>query len=502
MDAYIDDYYYRIHVTPLNYALGNISSTQSFAAFVWNAWFQPRTLTAVDPGAEGINLTGQPPAPLLFGALAEKIWLISVTPDGSPVLDTRIVWEFSHGEAPAMRVTANRIVAWGWIPNWENGIVERLEWATDILQSESMVEQRRALRTVPRRAFEADFIVAERERQMLDLMLFDWGARIWVIPIWPQIQLLHDGAWAGETRIECITEDIEFHIGGLIVLRGATAREVEVLEVAEVLPDGIILKRAIERDWPPATRLYPARTARLSSEPTLTRESDRIMTLSAVFNVLDASMFDAAAPDALYRGHPLLDQRPDETETLTRSFARLSALLDSGLSTPRLSDIGERAMPMSAWRWLGLGRAEEARMRRLLYFLAGRQGALWLPTHADDLTVIDIAAGSSAALDVAWCGYTRFGAAHPGRRDIRVELRDGAILLRRITAATELTAEIERLAVDQPWGQTFSPDDVVRVCFMTLCRMDSDGVAFDHVTDSVGVAQTELIFRGVRDDEF
>jgi hypothetical protein len=77
-------------------------------------------------------------------------------------------------------------------------------------------------------------------------------------------------------------------------------------------------------------------------------------------------------------------------------------------------------------------------------------------------------------------------------------------LHRRITGASELDLDtgVERLAVDAPWGVTVDPVDVTRICWMTLCRMDSDTVELRHITDSEGVAQTELIFRGVRDDEF
>ncbi|MDR3322651.1 MAG: hypothetical protein LBS89_00395 [Zoogloeaceae bacterium] len=394
LPCYAGDYYYRLHVLPQTVALGNISSTQSFAARVWNAWFVPRTLTALNGADNGIVVSGQPAPPLLFQPLEEKIYQIAATPDGTPVLDTRLTWTFDDGEAPGLRVTANRIIAWGWPPAWDDGVVERLEWATDILQSESLVEQRRALRLTPRRAFEADFVADGRERQMLDLMLFDWGARVWVLPLWAQAQTLADGTWAGETRIECATACREFHPGGLIVLKGATARDTEVLEVAAVDAGGVTLKRPVEREWPVGTRLFPACSAQLSSEPALARLSDAVMTLSAGFVVLDVSDASSTPPALTYRARPVFAARPDETETLTRSFARLLALLDSGLSTPRQTDIGEQAMPLLTYRWIGLGLEKEAELREMLYWLKGRQGAMWIPSHADDLTPVDVASAS------------------------------------------------------------------------------------------------------------
>ncbi|MCF3955424.1 hypothetical protein L2D71_32655, partial [Pseudomonas aeruginosa] len=73
----------------------------------------------------------------------------------------------------------NRIIAWTFAPDWGDSIVERLSASTNILQSESAVTQRRAMRLAPRREFEANMYAVDRERQLLDMTLFGWGARIW-----------------------------------------------------------------------------------------------------------------------------------------------------------------------------------------------------------------------------------------------------------------------------------------------------------------------------------
>jgi hypothetical protein len=43
-------------------------------------------------------------------------------------------------------------------PNWKSGITERLEWQTDVMISETGAEQRRPVRTYPRRSIEASFL--------------------------------------------------------------------------------------------------------------------------------------------------------------------------------------------------------------------------------------------------------------------------------------------------------------------------------------------------------
>jgi hypothetical protein len=496
------DWYHRIHIRPQHIDMGNIASTQTVPLLVWNAWFQPRTLEEITGLAEGIELTGQPDPPQTYPALGEKTYHLSVTPEGQTVLDIRIVFQFDS-ETPGVRVTANRIVTWGFPPNWSDSIIERLTWATDIMESESRVEQRRALRPAPRREFEAEFLVAGRARQFLDLALFSWGARVWVIPVWPEVQRLQYGAWAGETALACQTGDLEFHPGGLALLTHGDPMNTEVMEIAEVDNGELTFRRGIDRDWPPGAYLYPARTARLIGEPSMRRETGNLTTFEAAFAVLEPSDVTPAPPEAAYRGRPLLDTRPDETETLTHEYARLLETLDSGLAAAaQVTDVGERALPVLAWRAFAANRRERAEMRALLYWLAGRHAALWVPAHADDLTVVDTIAANSTAIDVAWCGVTRFAQARNGRRDIRIELRGGGIFYRRITAAAEISAGIERLSIDAALGIAAAPADIIRVSWLSLMRGSSDTLEIEHITDSNGPARVEIIFRGVRDDEF
>ena len=501
LSAHLDDWYYRIHLAPRQLDLGNVVSTQTTAVRVWNAWPAPRLLSTIDGVAEGVVITGQPAPPLLFPGLIEREYQVSITPDGAPVLDTTLAWEFDNGEAPGLRITANRVIAWSFVPDWESGITERLIWATDVLQSESLVEQRRSLRIAPRREFEAPIIAEGRERQYLDLALFGWGSRTWALPVWHEIQMLAVDLPAGSMSIPCATVDLEFHVGGLALLRTESAFATEVVEIDSVGPTGLALKRATQSAWPAGARLYPARSAQLREAPTLTRRTDRLMTFEVTFRVLDPSDVPPAAPVTLYRGRPVLEARPDESEELTAQYARMLSELDSGMAAPLRTDIGARALPVMSQRWLGLGRTERAAYRALLYYLRGRQRAVWVPTHADDLTLIDAVGATTTTLDIAHIGYTRFGQARAGRRDLRIELVDGAVLHRRITGSTELSTEVERLSIDAALGRAIAPTDIGRISWLVLCRLDSDTVELHHLTDSEGAAQSALVFRGVRDDE-
>ncbi|WP_435610234.1 hypothetical protein [Pseudomonas knackmussii] len=500
--SYSDDFYHRVHISPKQIDLGNVVSVQVTPVFVWNAFLEPRTLQAIAGNDAGLEVGGQAAAPLLFAALQERIWQLSVTPDGQPVLDAKVSWSFDDGSAAAVRVTANRIVAWSFAPDWGDSITERLSALTGILQSDSGVEQRRALRLAPRREFEAQMYAEDRERQLLDLSLFGWSGRIWALPIWPDIQLLAQPVLAGSARIACSTTYLDFVEGGLAMLRGESAFDYEVVQIESIDADGLDLVREVQRDWQPGSRLYPVRTAQLMEQPSLTRLTDRAQGAQVHFQIMEPCDWPALMPAATYLGWPVLEQRPDETEDLTSTVERLLSSLDSGVGLPLTTDLADRAFPVTGYRWVDMGRTARAAWRSLVYALRGRQVAMWIPTHADDLTLVDQVSDLGTTMDIANIGYTRFGQGQPGRRDIRIELLDGTVFYRRITGSTELGSDTERLSISSNLGRPVAPAQVARICWMTLSRSNSDVFEIEHITDSEGPATGALTFRGVRDDEF
>lgn len=503
MRCFQHDYYYRIHVAPQVLDLGNVVSTQTQPVYVWNAHLEPKTLTAITGLDEGLELRDQPEPPLLFQPLQERVYQLTVTTEGSPVLDIGLVWQFSHGELPGLHVTARRIIAWSFIPNWRDGVSEQLEWLTDILASETLAEQRRALRTSPRRQLSAPVLVEGTQRQHFDMALFGWGNRIWALPIWPDIQIIRVTVPTGAVRIACETKHLDFFEGGLAMLQSLEGDVYEVVEVDTLDAAGLNLKRETQQAWPAGTRLYPARPALLTSQPDVRRLTDTAMKAEVEFLIQEANDWPALSVEELpqYRGWPVLEERPDESKDLTHTLERLTTTLDSRTAKPLVTDIGRQPMPVMKWRWLELGRAERARFRSLLYTLNGRQRPVWVPTHADDLTLAAIVVDTGLSLDVVNIGYSRFALNAVGRQHIRIQLRNGQIFYRKITTASELSPTLERLSIDQPLGVQIAPEDVYRICWLVLARSQSDSIEIHHLTDSEGVASANLTFRGVRDDE-
>lgn len=496
--SYSDDFYHRVHIRPRVLALGNMVSTQVQVIEVWNAWLFPISLSSIDGVEDGMSLAGPAVFPLTFNALQLITWDASVTPDGPSVIDAIVTWNFADVPDAELHITGIRIVAWTLVPDWTDGIKERLAWATEILSSDRRDEQRRALRLSPRRSFDVKLFAEDRERTLFDLMMHGWGARVWAMPIWPDIQRITTPVALGAASIVCTTAGCDFRVGGLALLRGESAFLAEVVEIQTVLVGSLTLVRPTQNAWPAGTRLYPARTARFEEQPRARRLTDRAVAVDATFILAEASDWPAAALPA-YRGFPVFDARPDETEELSGTFERMLLELDNASSIPVVLDAGDAAFATQAHRWVLDGVTQRGDFRSLLYTLRGRQVAVWVPTHSDDVRLTATVGSAALTATIENIGYARFGLGQLGRRDIRIELYSGTVLYRRITNAAGVDASSEQLSIDTALGVTVTPGDVRRISFMMLARSDSDVTEIQHVTDVQGVATSRKIFVGVPD---
>ncbi|PZR56652.1 MAG: hypothetical protein DI537_54305, partial [Stutzerimonas stutzeri] len=234
----------------------------------------------------------------------------------------------------------------------------------------------------------------------------------------------------------------------------------------------------------------------------LSKLTDRLIEASVQFLVVEECDWPEWLPTTLYRGRPVWDRRPDDSENLTHSAQRLRSTLDSGMAIPLITDTAQRALQMLGQRHLDLGREARALVRSFIYGMHGRQKVVWVPSHMDDLTLTATASAVATTLDVANIGYTRFSNGKPGRRDIRIELWNGTVLMRRITGSIELDGQTERLAINAALGIDVQPGDVARISWMNLCRFEADAQRIEHMTDSKGVAAWSPVFKEERDDEF
>lgn len=500
--SYADDWYDRIHVIPDSIALGNLVQAQQRMAYVWNAWrTQSLTLDALDEVAtDGMTITGEGALPLVFAPMQMRAWTIAVDTAGPAAIDATLTWVFASGEQPSMTVTGQRLAAWVFMPDWSGGIVETMEWLTDVQTAWQGAEYREPVRDAPRRSWEFQLILAGAERQLAEGMLFAWRARNWALPVWPDQSQLAASLAAGSTSIPLDTANLDYAIGDVAMLwRSPT--QYELAEVSAIAADTLTLARATTQDWAAGTLVYPCRVARLTDTPTLTRKSSDVVTSQVRFEAAEPCDWPAAAPAATYLGYPVLEDRNEESDDPTADYDRTIDTLDNTIGLPEVTDRTGLAFPTQSQAWLLQGRAARGAHRSLLYWLQGRAEALWLPSWSDDLTLAKLAGSSDTTITVVFAGVALYLAGDDARKHVRMELVDGTVFYRAVASAVDLGDGTEQLAIDSGLGQTVEPTQVRQISWLALSRLAGDSVQIQHDTDSEGVAHCAANFVAVPAEE-
>lgn len=497
------DFYFCIQILPSAFDMGNLVTSQNRQVTVWNAWpNRAVTLDSVETqNADGINLSAPGALPMTFNPLQQRVWQLSVTPDGPPVIDAVIMWIFTDGIEPGtVKITGNRITAWMVPPDWATSVTETLSWMTDVQQSYNGSQTRLVCREAPRREWEFSAIAHERERQILEAALYDWTARRWALPVWTDVTWLAVDLDAGITTVPVNTVGLDYVVGGLAMLWSAAWR-FELVEVLDVAAGAIVLKNATSKAWAKGDRLYPCRTAMLTDAPSLPRSTSNLVTTQVRFMAAEPCDWPAIAPTANYLGYPVLETRPDESQAIAAAHGRQMTTVDNDTGIPIIDDPTGLAWPTQAFNWLLSGRAARATHRSLLYWLQGRASALWLPSWTDDIELAQDILDTATVLTIAWIGYVRFLHQREGRRHIRIELKDGAVFYRRITASSEVDENNEALLIDSALGRSITRRQVRQISWMMLATLNADKVDIAHVHDSIGVATSTATFVGVPREE-
>ncbi|STZ08605.1 Uncharacterised protein [Moraxella caprae] len=496
--SFVDDFYHRIHIDNLQADLGVVASKQVINFALWNAYFEPLDLKRIDGLTAGVYFDNHDLPPLVFQALEERSWQLHILPDGDAQLNLDLAWRFvgkvsQNAYQVASKLSGQRVIGFAWLIDWDKGVNESLAWHTDILQSQTGFEQRRSLRLAPRQTLDVNLLLHGQERTLFDLAMTAWASKNFVVPVWFYQAYLTTKINSQSRIILCDTTQIPYgNFQYIMLIKDAFSYEVG--EVGAVNDDQIILKRPLQHAWERGTQIFPALSAQLNGLPRLTKHSSQVMRTAVSLQAVDGvNLPDPVKPDT-FRGYPVLSIAPNEVDNLTHSYERLQQQLDNLSGRPLFVDSANASFSLFQYRWFLVGSEQHATFYAWLNLLNGRQKAVWLPTFSDDLQLIKAISGTR--LEVANCGYTKFGQGQNGRQFVQIELHNGERFYRKIVLSEEL-GTVERLTLDEPFLNSISPHLVKRISFMSLCRLNSDTVNIVHHNDIQGLSTAEITFRGI-----
>ncbi len=386
-----------------------------------------------------------------------------------------------------MGFTAATLPIWPVTPDWSEGVQETLSWSTEVLRAAATaVSVHTGLRLGPRRTLSFRILAGAQEKRVAAMLLAGHSGQ-WLLPVWPDVQCLPAAVAAGDMGIACDTAGRDFIAGGRALLY-TDVTTWEAVDVADVTATHLQLAAPVASAAAPGARLYPLRLAHLQGDAEETHMSDDVSRRTLTFNIREASEWPALAASTLYLGHPVLAVRPDESTDPASTLERLLKSVDYGSAQPFVHDISKLALRTQQSHWKLFGRDEHTWFRSLLYTLAGRANPAWVPSWSADLLPVGTVPAAGKALRVEWAGYTLYGFGRSNRRNLRIELQDGTVIYRGVTAAVA-AGSTETLTLSEAIATAPTPASAIRlISFMALCTLASDDIELQHITDADGVA--------------
>jgi hypothetical protein len=389
------------------------------------------------------------------------------------------------------------LLVWTITPDWSQDLTETLEWLTSILASPIGAEQRFSVRETPRRSFEMTFKPHGPIRTLFDLFMERAGGVDIYLPLWHDSNKLTVAANIGGSSLNVASlAYTEFKNCPAIFIQGANPFTYELTEYFSETGNTITTNVVLENDWPVGTRIFPAMKVHIEGAVTATRKADEAFQVRVKFSSHVPNPMTDTIALTIINDQPVLEREPNDVSDLTVEYSRLLSELDNQSGLKRRKDLNEWGVTVQQFTFLLKKRADHSWVRSLFYQLEGRKKPLFIPTFFNDLEPTEPL--DTATITVKRCGYTDFAGPFRGRQMIRIHLRDGTSVYRKILSSAIIgDGSLEAITVDAAFVPIIPIAAIHRISFMAVGRLDSDSIEIVHHTDTHGASTCTTNFRTI-----
>jgi hypothetical protein len=253
-----------IHVIPRVKDVGGVVTQVSFQVEVWNAdEISHRGNSVGVTGSDGVTIGSGPTLPTFWPPFSSYFTTIVVSPEGDPVIDSLVTWVFPGFTGTDTHVLGVRLTVYPLPHNWAVELKETFGHLTTVTQAKNGNEQRRSLRTVPRRVLDlAGLASSSQEAAYMLAKLLNEGRLLFTVPYWPDASHPTADIASGATSIAIDTTTRIYEAGDLAVLWKDTMTW-EAVKILSVSPSALVLQSPTAAAWPKGTTtvapLLPAR---------------------------------------------------------------------------------------------------------------------------------------------------------------------------------------------------------------------------------------------------
>lgn len=388
---------------------------------------------------------------------------------------------------------------WPYHPDWSQGYEVRRAFLTDIARSRSNMEQRRALRDVPRfSAYYSAVVSGDDQRE----------ARQWLntrqnmpaaVPDFSRHALTTGSASIGGTAITIASPPAWIAANRLIVLCSDVA--MELVQVDEVSGSTVNLIGALDNNWPSGSVVRPVIHGLLSGDVRASRyrRGASAITVDVLAYPGGEPPEDEGAASDTFNGYEVFTAEPNWSGAPVLDYLWPVEEVDFGIGrTAQFRPIA-RPQQLDDAEFAGLSPSAVQAIEQFFLRHKGRRNAFYRPTTEKDFTLAATAStgsgfflhpGTSLADDMGAINFTTYPAA------IEVVMVNGTRIRRLVTGITSSGGN-SRVDVNANWPTNLTASNVARISWMPLVRFGSDELVTRWQTPIA--ATIRAAFQGVRE---
>jgi hypothetical protein len=477
---FFTDFYYRIWVVPLILEAQNPSYGVPIPFVIWNAYPTPATNTFT--ALSGSNIAG---LDLTFDvgdtwrALEEKSVGVIVTPAAPLSIEALLNFEFTFGTG-LLDFRANISNFISEIP--ETPVVETWEWATDIMRGYNGLEQRVALRGVPRRSINAKWQIRSEDHRLdrFRLLFRSLAGRL-LVPYWQYATQLTAPTAIGDSELffdPALTDTRETEF---VLLVDPSNYQATLGRVETLTGTGALLAQPAVGVLPAGMFLVPTSFCRVPDGSSLAMRSITGSYQLTALEMVSRTAFTRPGSTAsieTFDGFDVLNVRPLAGGDVPESFDQEVEVFDNVTGVPTTDSAWPRPYITGRRRFNVERPADLDFWRDFLFRARGQQNPFLLSTFLKDLPLVQNPDLDASTIIVSGTEYGGLYFVSDTYKRFRIELTSGAVIYRKAQSV-----------VNDPLGQvvsftepfaTIEETQIRKISFLLLVRLAEDRVTLTH----------------------
>lgn len=506
-NTYFNDYYLRIHLSPINADFGVMLVTTKKSITIFNSFLTSVKITnvtiiGIDEVADGLTSTGLEGLPITLPALTnatlnitadidlgnktfDGIYQLTIDildTDGTTVLDTVIV---------DIDTSGIRSATFQFSPFKK--MRHMLKFKTRLSESWDD-EQRASLISAPYEDVEYEYRINKADANAVLLMERTTAGLPTGVPIWADC--IRIGVLAkASTEIDVAIKGNSFEAGKeILIWESDDLAEIIKIDTLNYDLGKIILENETNIDFTNAF-ILPVRLGYANAGRVVQNYSDSLMKVKVKFSITDVHP-DLVNDDKLvyHKSRPLITQQNFQSKSREAFNYKFSKLDGAGFGRRYFVDRGY-GQQKKTYVWQCNSRAEVDVMNYLLHYAKGKCKSFYVPTFRADFTLaVDI----NAIDNFIYCenGRMPIDDSLVGR-SIYILLNDGTYEAREVSSI--INGDNVKLVLDSAMGRAITGAEINMICLLDLMRQISDQstVTYKDLED----VQCKMKLTGVMDDK-